>query len=69
MAGRGGFFEDDLAAFCDRLFGFVEDRNVGRLVIDMRWNSGGNTLLAQHLLHHLIASKRLSRRGALFVII
>ena len=32
-----------------------------RLVIDMRWNGGGNTLLTQHLLHHLIASKRLSR--------
>ena len=60
---------ETFAAFCDRLFGFIEDRNAGRLVIDMRWNGGGNTLLAQHLLHHLIASKRLSRRGALFVII
>jgi hypothetical protein len=60
---------ETFAAFCDRLFGFVEDRNAGRLVIDMRWNGGGNTLLAQHLFHHLIASKRLSRRGALFVII
>lgn len=51
---------ETFAAFCDRLFGFIEDRNAGRLVIDMRWNGGGNTLLAQHLLHHLIASKRLS---------
>jgi hypothetical protein len=38
-------------------------------VIDIRWNGGGNTFLSQHLLHHLIASKRLSRRVALFVII
>ncbi len=60
---------ETFAAFCDRLFGFIEDRNAGRLVIDMRWNGGGNTLLSQHLLHHLIASERLSRRGALFVII
>jgi hypothetical protein len=60
---------ETFAAFCDRLFGFIEDCNVGRLVIDMRWNGGGNTLLSQHLLHHLIASKRLTRRGALFVII
>lgn len=60
---------ETFAAFCDRLFGFIEDRNAGRLVIDMRWNGGGNTLLTQHLLHHLIAGKRLSRRGALFVII
>jgi tetratricopeptide (TPR) repeat protein len=57
------------AAFCDRLFGYIEDQHVGRLVIDIRWNGGGNTFLSQHLLHHLIASKRLSRRGALFVII
>lgn len=60
---------ETFAAFCDRLFGLLDDRDVGRLVIDMRWNGGGNTLLTQHLLHHLIASKRLSRRGALFVII
>jgi tetratricopeptide (TPR) repeat protein len=60
---------ETFAAFCGRLFGFIEARKAGRLVIDMRWNSGGNTLLGQHLLHHLIASERLSRRGALFVII
>ncbi|HEY2505510.1 MAG TPA: hypothetical protein VGI58_03265 [Streptosporangiaceae bacterium] len=60
---------EKFAAFCDRLFGFIEDHNAGRLVIDMRWNGGGNTLLTQQLLHHLIASERLSRRGALFVII
>jgi hypothetical protein len=60
---------ETFAAFCDRLFGFVEDRNVGRLVIDIRWNGGGDTFLSQHLLHHLIASRRLSRRGALYVII
>ncbi|HEY3750042.1 MAG TPA: hypothetical protein VGL80_12655 [Pseudonocardiaceae bacterium] len=60
---------ETFAAFCDRLFGFIEDHNAGRLVIDMRWNGGGNTFLTQQLLHHLIASKRLRRRGALFVII
>ncbi|HET9896375.1 MAG TPA: hypothetical protein VFQ44_15730 [Streptosporangiaceae bacterium] len=60
---------ESFAAFCDRLFGFIEGRGVGRLVIDLRWNPGGNTLLSQRLLHHLIASKLLSRRGALFVII
>lgn len=60
---------ETFAAFCDRLFGFIEDHNAGRLVIDIRWNGGGNTFLSQHLLHRLIASDRLSRRGALFVII
>jgi hypothetical protein len=60
---------ETFAAFCERLFGLIEDKNVSRLVIDIRWNGGGNTFLSQQLLHHLIASKRLSRRGALFVII
>ena len=54
-------------AFCDRLFGFIADRRPSRLVIDLRWNGGGNTFLTQPLLHHLIACPEISRRGALFV--
>jgi tetratricopeptide (TPR) repeat protein len=60
---------ETFGAFCDRLFGFIDDHYDARLVIDIRWNGGGNTFLSQHLLHHLLASERLSRRGALFVII
>jgi tetratricopeptide (TPR) repeat protein len=60
---------EPFAAFCDRLFGFIEDRRPGRLVIDLRWNGGGNTFLAQPLLHHLIACPATRRRGALFVIV
>jgi hypothetical protein len=60
---------EPFAAFCDRLFAFIADRRPGRLVIDLRWNGGGNTFLSQSLLHHLIRCPRVSRRGALFVII
>jgi len=60
---------EPFAAFCDRLFSFINDRRPARLVIDMRWNGGGNTFLAQPLLHHLIACPAINRRGALFVII
>jgi hypothetical protein len=60
---------EPFAAFCDRLFGFVEDRRPGRLVIDLRWNGGGNTFLTQALLHHLISCPAIRRRGGLFVII
>ena len=60
---------ETFAAFCDRLFGFIQDRRPARLVIDMRWNGGGDTFLAQPLLHHLIACPAINRRGALFVII
>jgi len=60
---------EPFAAFCDRLFAFIAGRRPGRLVIDLRWNGGGNTFLAQPLLHHLISCPEISRRGALFVII
>ena len=60
---------EPFAAFCDRLFAFIADRLPGRLVIDLRWNGGGNTFLSQALLHHLIRNREISRRGALFVII
>jgi tetratricopeptide (TPR) repeat protein len=60
---------EPFAAFCDRLFAFIAARQPGRLVIDLRWNGGGNTFLSQSLLHHLIRNPEISRRGALFVII
>jgi hypothetical protein len=37
-------------------------------VVDLRWNGGGNTLLAMPLLHGLIAGRTINRRGRLFVI-
>jgi hypothetical protein len=39
------------------------------LVIDLRWNGGGNTLLVQPLLHHLISCAKVRRPAGLFVII
>lgn len=59
---------ETLAEFCERLFAFIEEGAVERLVIDLRWNGGGNTFLEIQLLQHLIAS-RVNRRGRLFVII
>jgi hypothetical protein len=60
---------DCLAAFTDRLFDFIEARRPAGLVIDMRWNGGGNTFLTQPLLHRLIGCRMVNRLGALFVII
>jgi len=60
---------EPFARFCDRLFGFIAARGPARLVIDMRFNGGGNTFLGQPLLHHLLGCPAINRRGALFVII
>ncbi len=69
LNGLGDGPGETLAACCQRLFGFIDREQAEALVIDLRWNGGGNTLLAQPLLHHLIGCARISQPGSLFVII
>jgi tetratricopeptide (TPR) repeat protein len=54
--------------FVSRLFAFMDQHEVERLVIDLRWNNGGNTYLLPPLLHELVGSK-INGEGKLFVII
>lgn len=61
--------EEPLAKFSERLFKFINDNEVEKLVIDMRWNNGGNTFLSQPLLYGLIKNEKINQRGKLFVII
>ena len=55
--------------FVDRLFKFIDDNAIDKLIIDMRWNNGGNTLLMQPLINGLIRRDKLNQPGKLFVII
>lgn len=55
--------------FVSRLASFVNDHDVERLVIDMRWNNGGNTYILPPLVHALISNPKVNREGALFVIV
>ncbi len=61
--------QEPLAKFADRLFQFINEHEVEKLVIDMRWNNGGNASLNQAVLKGLINSGKLSQRGKLFIII
>ena len=61
--------KESLAAFSERLFKFVNENAVGKLVIDMRWNNGGNTFLLTPLVQGLIKNEKINKRGKLFVII
>ena len=61
--------DESLAKFTERLFKFVAENEVDKLVIDMRWNNGGNTFLSQPLLYGLIRNEKINKRGKLFVII
>jgi Peptidase family S41 len=60
---------EPFAAFCGRLFTLIDAARPARLVIDMRWNGGGNTFLGQPLLHHLLGCPQINQPGAPFVII
>jgi tetratricopeptide (TPR) repeat protein len=60
---------ESLAQFTERLGKFLDTHAVDRLVIDMRWNNGGNTYLSQPLLQLLMGRQSINRTGHLFVII
>lgn len=60
---------ESMEAFGQRLYDFVAQHEVERLVIDMRWNGGGNTLREWPLLRQVIADRKTNQRGSLFVII
>ncbi|MGI8640303.1 MAG: TPR end-of-group domain-containing protein [Pyrinomonadaceae bacterium] len=61
--------KESIAAFSERLFKFVNENAVEKLVIDMRWNNGGNTALLPSLVQGLIKNEKINKRGKLFVII
>jgi hypothetical protein len=61
--------KEPLAAFAERLFKFVNENDVEKLVIDMRWNNGGNTMLLKPLVEGIVKNEKINRRGKLFAII
>jgi tetratricopeptide (TPR) repeat protein len=60
--------DETVADFSKRLFAFVEKNPVERLILDLRWNGGGNNYLNKPLILGLIKSK-MDERGKLFTII
>lgn len=60
---------EPLAQFTDRLFAFIDGQHVEKLVLDLRFNGGGNTGLVLPMLYRLVGHRAINRRGALFVVI
>lgn len=60
--------DETFSAFCTRLFKFIEENDVDRLVIDLRWNGGGNNFLVKPLVTGLVSCAKINKRGKLFVI-
>jgi tetratricopeptide (TPR) repeat protein len=67
--GVGDQPRESLADFGARLFTFIDSHRVMKLIIDLRWNGGGNTYLVQPLLHRLIGCTKINQPGCLYVII
>ncbi|MBI3407315.1 MAG: hypothetical protein HY040_03030 [Planctomycetes bacterium] len=60
--------KEPLNKFCDRLFKFIAENDVDKLVLDIRWNGGGNSFLNRPIIHGLIRCDKINQRGKLFVI-
>lgn len=61
--------DDTVAAFCRRLFEFVDGHEIDRLILDLRRNDGGNNFLYRPLVEGLACRDAINRRGHLFTII
>jgi len=57
-----------MAQFASDLAAFVEANPVDRVVLDLRWNGGGNNYLNRSLVLALARSPKLRRFGALFTL-
>ena len=55
--------------FSRRLFSFIDAHDVERLIIDLRYNSGGDGSLLDPFLHEIIKRDRINRKGSLFVLV
>ena len=60
--------KETVAAFADRLFKFIDEHKVDRLVIDIRHNGGGDNYKNQPLILGMIRAKSIDRPGHLFVL-
>jgi len=60
---------DDLNRNADKLFDFIAEKNASRLIVDLRFNGGGDFKKGRRLLIERIKeNKKLNQKGNLFVI-
>src|SRR4030095_11170364 len=60
---------EPLDAFLQRLFKYIDEQKIEKLIIDMRWNNGGNGRLAYPVLSRLTRAERINQPGNLFLIV
>jgi tetratricopeptide (TPR) repeat protein len=61
--------DEPFDAFCTRTFEFIENHPVEKLVVDLRNNGGGTNLINKFLIQAILRTRKVNRRGHLFVIV
>lgn len=61
--------QNPLPQFAESMYKFIDDNKIQRLIIDVRWNGGGNTFLSQPFINGLLERRSLKSSPNLFVII
>jgi len=64
-----GHGELSFQRYFERLFAEIDDSPVERLILDLRWNNGGNTFLNPALIEGIQRSTKFRQPGKLFVVI
>lgn len=60
--------EDPLPAFCEKAFGRVDQGDVENLIVDVRWNGGGNSFLNRNIQDAILARPKVNKQGHFFLI-
>lgn len=61
--------EEDILSFYKRVFDFIENNDVKKLILDVRLNGGGNNYKNKPIITGIIETKKINKVGSLFVII
>lgn len=60
--------EEDTPSFYARVFDFIENNEVEKLILDVRLNGGGNNYKNKTVITGIIETKKINQKGKLFVI-
>ncbi|TVZ26010.1 peptidase S41-like protein [Gillisia sp. Hel_I_86] len=61
--------EEDISSFYARVFDFIENNDVEKLILDVRLNGGGNNFLNKDIITGIIETEKINKVGSFFVII
>lgn len=59
---------EPLPAFCKKAFEYMDENGVENLIVDVRWNGGGNSFLNRNIQDAILARPKLNQKGHFFLI-